>query len=256
MREAGLHLQQDGEEAHRVGRDQQGQWVDQERLRPGRHGLRGEGMDKGIQRDTEDHKGDKRACGAAHKAPGPRRKGRRPKEAEPGINDCDLFRVIDYYFHDLVAWLRGLEDFRRKNSVYYPQALLILLCIIERICGNSSCRQHDLDKHERPFISNVMRLAGCDTEYLPHSDTMRYYLERCRRENLASIPPRMFGQLLHERQVYGLRSKVALGTAARASWSPSTASTGTRRVPRWKGPPTGRTRTAGRNTCTWRSRPP
>ena len=57
VREAGLHLQQDGEEAHRVGRDQQGQWVDQERLRPGRHGLRGEGMDKGIQRDTEDHKG-------------------------------------------------------------------------------------------------------------------------------------------------------------------------------------------------------
>ena len=88
--------------------------------------------------------------------------------------------------------------------------MLLLLCIIERICGNSSCRQHDLDKYERPFMSNVMRLAGCDTECLPHSDTMRYYLERCRRENLASIPPRMFGQLLRERRVYGLRSKVAL----------------------------------------------
>ena len=109
-----------------------------------------------------------------------------------------------------MSWLRGLEDFRRKDRVFYPQALLILLCVIERICGNGSNRQHDLDKHEGAFVANVMRLARCDTGCLPHSDTMKYYMEHCRRENLASIPPRMFGKLLRERRVYGLRSKAAL----------------------------------------------
>ena len=59
-------------------------------------------------------------------------------------------------------------------------------------------------------MANVMRLAGCDTGCLPYSYTMRYNLEKCRRENLASSPPRMFGQLPRERRVYGLRSKVAL----------------------------------------------
>ena len=87
---------------------------------------------------------------------------------------------------------------------------MILLCIVERICGNRSNRQHDLDKHEGAFIANVMRLAGCDVGCLPHSDTMKYYLENSRRENLASIPPRMFGRLLRERRMYGLCSKVAL----------------------------------------------
>ena len=166
-------------------------------------------MGEGAQKNTEGHEGDKRAGGAADKAPGPRRKGREPKEAEPGINDCDLFRVIDYYFPSLVAWLGGLEDFRKASRVFYPQALLILICVIERICGNSSSRQHDLDKREGAFVANIMRLSRCDTGCLPHSDTLKYYKEKSRRRNLASIPPRMFGQLLRKKRVYGLLSRFA-----------------------------------------------
>ncbi len=52
-----------------------------------------------------------------------------------------------------------------------------------------SARQHDVDKHEKLFIGNVMRLAGCDGVRLPHSDTMKYYMEKSGRDGLASIPP-------------------------------------------------------------------
>ena len=117
-------------------------------------------MGEGIQKSAEDHKGDRGAGGAAHTAGGPNRPRRLPKEKEPGIVDCDLFRVIEYYFPRLVEWLRGLKDFRRADRVVYPQELLILLCVIERILGHGAARQHDLDKHEEPFIANVMRLSG------------------------------------------------------------------------------------------------
>ena len=86
---------------------------------------------------------------------------------------------------------------------------MILVCVIERVCGNRSNRQHDLDKREGTFVANVMRLAGCDVGCLPHSDTLKYYMEGCGRRNLASIPPRMFGQLLRGRRAYGLLSEFA-----------------------------------------------
>ena len=95
------------------------------------------------------------------------------------------------------------------SRVVYPRELLVLLCVIERILGNRSARQHDLDKHEEPFIGNVMRLTGCDGDLLPHSDTMRYYLEKSGRDGLASIPPRMFGSLLRGRRLGGLCSDIA-----------------------------------------------
>ena len=46
------------------------------------------------------------------------------------------------------------------SRVVYPRELLVLLCVIERILGDKSARQHDLYKHEEPFIGNVMRLSG------------------------------------------------------------------------------------------------
>ena len=96
------------------------------------------------------------------------------------------------------------------SRVVYPQSLLVLLCVIERILGNRSSRQHDLDKHEEAFVYNVMRLAGCgEVGRLPHSDTMKYYMERSGREALASLPPRMFGSLLRGRRLGGLCSGTA-----------------------------------------------
>ena len=96
------------------------------------------------------------------------------------------------------------------SRVVHPREQLVLLCVIERILGNRSARQHDLDKHEEPFIGNVMRLTGRDGGLLPHSDTIRYCLEKSGRDGLASIPPRMFGLLLRGRRLGKLCSDIAM----------------------------------------------
>ncbi len=81
--------------------------------------------------------------------------------------------------------------------------------MVERILGYVSGRRHDRDKAEKTFVANMMRLSLCMTEYLPHSDTIRYFLKSCSVKELGKVPPRMFGHLLRTKRLNGLRSSAA-----------------------------------------------
>jgi hypothetical protein len=168
-------------------------------------------MGKGVQETAEGRKGDKRPRGAAGQAARPRRQGRSPKESEPGINHADLLKAIGYYFPKFNGFLASLEDFRRKDRIYYPLHLLLVLAIVERICGNRSARQHDRDKREGHFADNILRLCGCQglVGLLPHSDTIKYFLEKCAVSVLCGIPARMVSHLIRTKRLGGMYSAMA-----------------------------------------------
>ena len=81
-----------------------------------------------------------------------------------------LLRQLPEYF-------RGLKDFRKAERISYQVRQLLLLCIVERILEYATGHQHDHDKTEKAFVTNMMRLSLCMMEYLPHSDTLRYFLK-------------------------------------------------------------------------------
>lgn len=106
-----------------------------------------------------------------------------------------------------------MGDFRRADRVVYSIPELVMPCIVERIMGNTSGRQHDLDKHEEAFIDNMRRLSGGGMERLPHSDTIKYFLEREPPERLAAVLREMVRGLVRKKRLYGMRFQTAGGSS-------------------------------------------
>ena len=162
-------------------------------------------MGSGIQADTENTEGGQCARRAAHTASGANRPGRKPKEEEPGINDANLFHILKVIFPNFLERLSGLKDFRVKGRSTFSVPELVVPAIIERAIGNSSNRQHDLDKGSECFVGNMLRLSNGRAGRLPHSDTIRYFLEREESRRLADLLPLFFGRLLRDRRIGGMR---------------------------------------------------
>ena len=104
-----------------------------------------------------------------------------------------------------------MEDFRRADRIVYSIAELVMPCIVERIMGSTSGRQHDLDKYDEPFVENMRRLSGGRMDRLPHSDTMKYFLEGEPPERLSKVLRRMIHGLVRGRKLYGMRLPLAEG---------------------------------------------
>lgn len=103
-----------------------------------------------------------------------------------------------------------MKDFRKERRIVYGQSLILLLLILERICGNRSGRQHDLDRHEEAFKANVELLTGCAPECLPHSDTLKRHMEKLPVDELGKVRLKVVRHLLRTKRLYGMRCPLAM----------------------------------------------
>jgi len=148
-----------------------------------------------------------------------------------------------------------VKDFRRPDRIVYPIRVLLFLAVLERIMGFDSNRRHDDVKHEEFLKDAVSRLTESNPEFLPHSDTIKYLLERLEPEDLDGVRRKMVNRLPRGKRLYGMRTGDWLSRSCRyyrialdgVHYHSSPAPWRTRR--------TGPIPTAGRNTCWWRSRP-
>lgn len=88
----------------------------------------------------------------------------------------------------------------------YEKRLLLFLSILERIMGHTSNRQHDQVKYEDNLQETVRRLTETDPEFLPHSDTIKYLLERLKPEELGKIRLKMVNKLLRGKRLQAMRT--------------------------------------------------
>ena len=163
-------------------------------------------MDERIQKNSENHERDHKACRTINKNASSRRPGRKPQKKEPGINDADLIRIVGVLWPDFNHYLDCVKDFRRKDRIIYEMRLLLFLAIIERIMGHSSNRQHDQVKYEDPLKETVCELMDTYPEFLPHSDTMKYSLENLKPEEINGVRQKMVNKLLRGKKIYGMRT--------------------------------------------------
>ena len=162
-------------------------------------------MGSGIQANTKSTEGNQRPGRAAHTPAGADRPGRKPKEEEPGINDANLFQILKVIFPNFLKKLSHLKDFRVRGRTTFSVAELLVPAIIGRAIGNRSNRQHDLDKTYECFVGNMLRLSDGKSDRLPHSDTIKYFLEREESSFLEHLLPLFFKRLLRDRRLSGMR---------------------------------------------------
>jgi len=163
-------------------------------------------MGKRIQKIAKGHKGNKHTGRAGHTAERSRRAGRKPQEKEPGINNADLIRIVGVLWPKFNEYLDSVNDFRRQDRIVYEMRLLLFLAILERIMGHTSNRQHDYVKHEEFLKDTVSKLMETYPEFLPHSDTIKYVIERLKPEDLDAIRRKMTNKLLRGKRLYGMRT--------------------------------------------------
>jgi len=162
---------------------------------------------KGIQKGSQGHEGNQRALRAGHPHASPGRPGRKPKKAEPGLaNDADLIRIAGALWPDFNRYLDSVGDCRRKDRVVYKARLILFLAILQRIMGHASNRQHDQVKHEPAFADTIRKLTKSYPEFLPHSDTIKYLVERLKPEDLEAVRRKMVNRLLRSKRLAGMRT--------------------------------------------------
>ena len=71
--------------------------------------------------------------------------------------------------------------------------------------GNSANRDLDHDRDEPAFLDNINRLSGGKMERLPHSDTVKYVMEKLDPMELAGVRDRMLRRLIRNKVLYSMR---------------------------------------------------
>ena len=99
-----------------------------------------------------------------------------------------------------------MEDFRRGDRIVYEVRLLLFLAILERIMGHTSNRQHDQVKYEDSLKETICKLTETYPEFLPHSDTIKYLLERLKPEEIGAVRRKMVNRLLRGKRLSGMRT--------------------------------------------------
>ena len=196
MHGEGLSVPQRGENAPVHSRDDEGGREDEDALRASGDGAGGGGMDEKLQDGKKAACGDfipvKGACGDIRKP----RPGRKPKEAPAGIsNPADVIGAVHRLIPDFNETLSGLKDPRARNRITYDLEGEIWTVILQRLGISASARDWDNVKYNEVLRENINILSGCSFSNLPHSDTVKYMLEKIDPQEFNKVLANGFRQL-------------------------------------------------------------
>ena len=145
-------------------------------------------MDKGIQESKEIDERNRCISGKNNKRTCSKEKAGRKPEEEPRINnEGDLISVIFHYIPKFVTWLSEIDDPRRKDRIIYTPEEIIMLTILERLCGTDSRATMTFHKTNKIFKGNIETILKRKLEYLPHGDTVNYFFENLQPQELDKI---------------------------------------------------------------------
>ena len=145
-------------------------------------------MDKGIQESKEIDERNRCISGKNNKGTCSKEKAGRKPEEEPRINnEGDLISVIFHYIPKFVTWLSEIDDPRRKDRIIYTPEEIIMLTILERLCGTDSRATMTFHKTNKIFKGNIETILKRKLEYLPHGDTVNYFFENLQPQELDKI---------------------------------------------------------------------
>lgn len=120
---------------------------------------------------------------------------RQQKKQDRGI--VDLMKIISHYFKNLTEWIHELKDPRHQSYITYTQADLIWMAILKNICGIISMRSMDEQFNEENCIETLRLFSGNDNlAEMPHADTLNYYLEQLKPEELNEMRSKMIKRLI------------------------------------------------------------
>ena len=154
-------------------------------------------MDKRIQKSKETNEGNRCFSGESNQRTcSPKKAGRKPKEEEPGINNIgDLLSAVLHYIPLFITWLSEVEDPRRIDRIIHLPEVIILITILERLCGTDSRTKITLHNKNKIFKENLEILLKRKLEYLPHGDTVNYFFENLHPNELDKILVKMIHAL-------------------------------------------------------------
>ena len=134
------------------------------------------------------------------------RKGQRKRLDERNLA-CELVKVIQHFFPDLLPLLKRLPDPRHQSYIRYPSSVLLMTRILSSICYISSMRKASEEFHSETMIQNIWDI--CEEENtegeLPYWETINRYLKKLDPDALQEIVCQLCRRLLRSRAFEGMR---------------------------------------------------
>lgn len=109
--------------------------------------------------------------------------------------------ICSHFFSDLPKWLNSMADPRNKAYITYPQAVLVMMCIMKNVSGIVTMRNMNVIFNESAAIENLASMAGEDgLDEMPDWQTVNNYLERLDTAEIEKIRHQMISRLLRCKQ--------------------------------------------------------
>lgn len=114
---------------------------------------------------------------------------------------CELSKLINHFFPDLLPLLRGLPDPRHHSYITYPSVLLLMTRILSSIFYISSMRKTSEEFNSDTMIENINILCGNNTQIteLPYWETINRYLKKIDPAGLQDILCYLCSRLIRSR---------------------------------------------------------
>ena len=114
---------------------------------------------------------------------------------------CELSKLINHFFPDLLPLLRKLPDPRHQSYITYSSPLLLMTRILSSIFYINSMRKTSEEFNSDTIIENICVLCGADNEIteLPYWETINRYLKKIDPEGLQDILCQLCRRLIRSR---------------------------------------------------------
>lgn len=114
---------------------------------------------------------------------------------------AEWMKVCRHFFPDLPEWLNGMVDPRNKSYISYPQAVLVLMCVMKNVSSLVTMKEMNDSFNETAAIKNLGILAGEEgLEEMPDWQTANNYFERLDPGEVGAIRRRMVVRLMRSKQ--------------------------------------------------------
>ena len=88
---------------------------------------------------------------------------------------------------------------RDEEQLLYPKQTILWAALLIFLLGLRSRRQYRFESDSQPFVDNLNRITHANVEQAPHDDTIAYYLERVKPEQIARLPSFLVHQLIRNK---------------------------------------------------------
>ena len=116
-----------------------------------------------------------------------------------------FFRVLRHFFPKFKSWINKLDEPRMKNKCKYPLNYMVFIGIIFFILKIETRRQLKYKLNSKRFIKNLNKYLGTNLAKLVHYDTLEYFNQKFRIENLEQLRKKMTQRLIRMKKLVGYR---------------------------------------------------